>query len=230
MLKKISDIIYPYIEEHDLQERCYILEIELSEFRKKRCLLVLFIAPLILALSYYDYRFFVLFLVFYKVPYVKLCNKNRLQIEQIKYEFPLWLRQVQGLLQTNTVYNALVISRSFAPALIKAELEVLISQLNRNPLDQTIYESFMSKYEIYEIKKAMRNLFRMNFMTPSEISTLIEDDRLYQHRSLSKARINKLKKNITSLMYLNFLPMISVSFLFIYMMKFVFQAMLQGGV
>lgn len=230
MLKKLFKEGLYLIEERDITERCELLNENIQEFRKKRILLLLALFPFIAMLTYKNKKLFFITVLIYKIPYIKLCQRNKVQVEQLKYEFPLWFRQVQGLLQTNTVYNALSISRSFAPPLIKRELEVMLSQLDINPLDRSIYEEFMRQYHLYEIKKSMLSLYRMNFMNEDEIIEVIDINRISQYEALSKARTKKMCQRITALRFLSFLPMLSVSFLFIYLMRFVFQAMLQGGV
>ncbi|HEY4537201.1 MAG TPA: hypothetical protein VIG45_01965, partial [Erysipelothrix sp.] len=174
MLKKLFKEGLYLIEERDVTERCELLNEDIQSFRKKRILLLLALFPFLVLLSYKNKKLLFITVLIYKIPYIKLCQRNKVQIEQLKYEFPLWFRQVHGLLQTNTVYNALCISRSFAPPLIKQELEVMLSKLEINPLDRSIYEEFMMQYDLYEIKKSMLSLYRMNFMNEDEIIEVID--------------------------------------------------------
>lgn len=173
--------------------------------------------------------FIILFLIVYKIPYLQLKDSYKKHVQQIKYEFPLWYRQVQALLQTQTVYNALLLSAAFAPKLIKVNLDKLLIALEKDPLNYDLYADFMKTYDLYEIERSMKQLYRFNTMTKIEISNAIKEEANRDEEMISKARRNKMLGQISKYAFLNFIPMLSVSFLFIFMMSLVFKAMMEGG-
>ena len=76
--------------------------------------------------------------------------------------FPIWLMDLVLLLQTENVQNALVKSQEQAPAILEAELDLLLSKLEMNPESPEPYHDFFKDFDVPEIRSAMSLLYAMS--------------------------------------------------------------------
>ncbi len=145
--KVLSDFDVDLFMERRLQKvnRILINIIWIPLFRNRiRISLILFVASLFV----------------YKLPYYRLKREVEKMREEIKMSFPLWIRQLQILLQSNTVAISLMKSLDRAPKLIKKELEELILLLNSEPTCYKYYAEFLNQYDLVQISRAMKCLYR----------------------------------------------------------------------
>lgn len=165
----------------------------------------------------------------YKLPYIHLKSKFKKKVNQLKYEFPIWLRQLQILLQNNTVVVALEKSTNLAPQLIQSHLEDFIVQLKDNPQDLTSYMHFLKSYECIEIERAMKLLFRYN--TVGKEDSMRQLNRMIQTTAkwLREQRLHAQSSKNQMKQWWGMLPLFGVTLVFITMMIQTFQTLLERG-
>ncbi|TFG83846.1 MAG: hypothetical protein E4G74_00535, partial [Erysipelotrichales bacterium] len=98
----------------------------------------------------------------YESSFLNMRMKSRKLKSQIRYQFPIYLRQIQVLLQNNTVVTSIERSLAYAPSLFQEEVAHLAAQLQAKPQDLDPYLDFLSFYELPEIARAMKLLYRYN--------------------------------------------------------------------
>ena len=81
-------------------------------------------------------------------------------MRQLQFQFPIWLRQLQILIQTNTVHQALIASTQTAPSLIHDDLSHLIEATSNDAISIQPYLSFLNQYHLAEVERAMKLLYR----------------------------------------------------------------------
>lgn len=117
-------------------------------------------------LTEYDMRYLAVVLFsagyLYKQDYRKRKRIRKQQLNQLRFQFPIWLRQLQILLQTNTVAASLQISKETAPSLIAEDLDVLIEELAVDAIHLQPYLNFLKRFRLAEIERAMKLLYRYN--------------------------------------------------------------------
>ena len=91
-----------------------------------------------------------------KIDELQAMSLEKAKIKQIKYQFPIWLRQIQLLLQNNTVLVALELSSKNAPPLIQEDLNQLIQQIQEDAIHIQPYLSFLNQYHLLEVERAMK--------------------------------------------------------------------------
>jgi hypothetical protein len=165
----------------------------------------------------------------YKLPYIRLKGKFRSKVQQLKYEFPIWLRQLQILLQNNTVVVSLEKSTNLAPQLIQSHLEDFIIQLKSNPQDLMSYMYFLKSYECIEIERAMKLLFRYN--TVGKEDSMRQLNRMIQTTAkwLREQRLDVQSSKNQMKQWWGMLPLFGVTIVFITMMIQTFKTLMERG-
>lgn len=153
-----------------------------------------------------------------KWPELRLKTKYRKQCNQLKVEFPIWLRQLQILLQHNTVVQSLKLSYSHAPQLFKIALNDLVVELEKTPQELTLYTSFLDEYQSIEVQRAMKLLYRYNAIGSEDATRQLS--RLIQATTkwLRDQRASTQSTTISIVGWWGMLPLIGVSGLFLIMM------------
>lgn len=207
----------------------------LEKFMNQRLLQSLSVILLVVLSIYLNWSvlkvliWFVLAIVVYKLPYIYLKQKFKNKVQQLKYEFPIWLRQLQILLQNNTVVVSLEKSANFAPQIIRFHLQDFIVQLRNNPQDLSSYIYFLKNYECVEIERAMKLLFRYN--TVGKEDSMRQLNRMIQTTAkwLREQRLNAQSSRNQMKQWWGMLPLFGVTIVFITMMIQTFMTLLERG-
>lgn len=150
-------------------------------------------------------------------------------VHALKYEFPIWLRQLQILLQNNNVLHALKLSHEYAPALIKPALISLIENVSDNSMESTSFTAFLADYEIYEIQKVMRLLYRYHTMGNKDAYYQLQKMLEITGKWLRSERLKKQEGKIAILSWIGMVPLFGVTILFMIMMVQIINMMMKGG-
>ncbi len=159
----IENYLLPLLKEADAESIFHYAADSFYQKRIRRSLYV-FITLVIWPFMKYDWRF--LILVFslsfylYKHPYWNQKHQKKQQVRQLQFQFPIWLRQLQILIQTNTVHQALIASTQTAPSLIRDDLSQLIEATSNDAISIQPYLSFLNQYHLAEVERAMKLLYR----------------------------------------------------------------------
>ncbi|HAM64103.1 MAG: hypothetical protein A2Y20_02025 [Firmicutes bacterium GWF2_51_9] len=192
--------------------------------------------PLILLASFFRdpikaEAIFILLLVYrYESPYLKLKTSTRKLKSQIRYQFPIYLRQIQVLLQNNTVVTAIERSLVYAPSLFQEEVSHLAAQLRERPQDLDPYLDFLSFYELPEIARAMKLLYRYN--TVGQADSYHQLNRMIQSTSkwLRDERISRRQSSLLAYQWWGMVPLLGVTLLFLTVMMNILMTMFGKGV
>lgn len=165
----------------------------------------------------------------YFIPIMKIKEEEKKEIAKLKYDFPIWLRQLQILLQNNNVLHALEISEATAPLIMKQDLHELIEQVRMNATSSEPYYNFMKEYGVYEINRAMKLLYRYH-MTGA-------DDSYYQFQRMLEAtrkwlrqeRLDKRNNLISMMNWVGLIPLLGATVMFMVLMAMVLQELMKGG-
>lgn len=236
MIKLPEHKVRAWLREKDLSMLLAITtDTTLEQFERKRmkhCMLVLILLlgwPLYA--FHYSYGMIIIAatILVYKLPYFRLRKKQKRMLEQLRYEFPLWLRQLQVLLQNNTVLTALQRSVHEAPTILQVSIHKLIVQIEEAPLSIQPYLEFMQEFEIYEIQKAMKLLYRYHFVGAEESYRQFHRMIEATAKWLRQGRKDNRTQRIFVLEWLGMLPLFGVTFMFLVMMIVVILDMMKGG-
>lgn len=165
---------------------------------------------------------------YWTIIMVKQAEKE--EIKRLKYDFPIWLRQLQVLLQNNNVLHSLELSEENAPLIIKDKLHKLIAEIRVNATSGEPYYNFMKEYGIYEINRAMKLLYRYH-MSGNEDS-YYQFQRMLESTAkwLRQEREEKRKSTIDMMNWIGFVPLLSSTAMFMVLMVMVLSEMLKGGI
>ena len=95
----------------------------------------------------------------YELPVLNLKRKARLKIISIRYQFPIYLRQIQVLLQNNTVVKSIELSLDYVPTVLYQDIKNLHEKIKVDPLNMNHYINCMKQYDLPEIQRSMKWLY-----------------------------------------------------------------------
>ncbi len=231
-----QDFIDPYLIYFLNDEQVSIIsdnpdEVLIKRLRKSK--IVLF--PLVLW-QFLDYSFIYLFVILglflfmLKKDDIKIKNQLLKEKNLLKFQFPIWLRQLQILLQTNTVSQSLHLSYDYAPQLIKKELKHFIQEIENDALNISPYLNFLKFYRLNEIERAMKLLYRYN--TVGKDDAYVQFNRMIQTTTkwLRNERTEHHKNSLALYEWISMIPLVGVTVLFIAIMCEVIINMFSNGI
>lgn len=157
-------------------------------------------------------------IVVIKWPEITLKRIYQRRLNQLKIEFPIWLRQLQILLQHNTVLQSLRLSQSHAPILFKVALKELVIQLENTPQDLSLYTSFLNDYQSIEVQRAMKLLYRYNAIGSDDSTRQLSRLILATTKWLRDQRSSIHSTTLSLTGWWGMCPLLGVSGLFLVMM------------
>ena len=228
----IDPLLANLIQENDLHELIDENEDEfmIQRVRKAKKTLILLLP---LGISDYSVYYLMLVLILFvyalKKDYWSLRQKIKKQISQLKFQFPIWLRQLQILLQTNTVIKSLSLSLPSAPVLIQEDLKKLVEEIEKDALNLTPYLHFLKMYHLSEVERAMKLLYRYN--TVGKEDAYLQFNRMIQ-TTTKWLRSERSQRNETRLMafqWIGMAPLFGVTVLFMAIMFEILMRMFNNG-
>lgn len=223
--KSLRHMINNYLFEQDLK---LLLETnstsDFSAFQEKRyhkssrVLLLLVFFPLLKFNLFYGIFVVALSFHYYKKPYLDLKRKFKKDLSLVRYQFPIYLRQIQILLYTNNVLNALILSKEYAPEIIVSELNLLIESLSKNPNNIQAFKDFMSQFKISEVDRAMKLLYRTYIVDKDESSKQLTRMISSTTKWIRQERLERQEGSIKSYEWLGIVPLFGVTIVFLVIM------------
>ena len=185
-------------------------------------------------LTQYSFAYLVMILVcvlgIYFLPIYQAKQEKEKKLRELRYEFPIWLRQIQILLQNNNVQHSLEKSLDTVPTIMKEDLTSLIEVLKRDATNRDVYLEFMKEYEIYEISRAMKLLYRYHMVGASESYHQFHRMLEATGKWLGAERKNRNDGKISLLGWIGVIPMFGCTAMFMVMMVLIIMNMMKGGV
>lgn len=218
--QQIDPILINLIQENDLN--LYVDDIdEFMNQRLKKSKPILF---LLILWSLFNQSILYLgliiscFIFFLKKDYIKLKQQAKKKSNNLRFQFPIWLRQIQILLQTNTVSQSLKLSYEHAPDLIKNDLNKLIQEIDSDALNITPYLNFLKGYRLSEIERAMKLLYRYN--TIGKDDAYLQFNRMIQTTTkwLRSEREAHHQDSLAIYEWFSMIPLVGVTILFLAIM------------
>lgn len=219
--KSIDPFLIDLLMEHDVAELMHDNpEVTVAKRLKQAKPVFLLIA----LWPQFNYQFYwlvvviALFLLVYKQAYLKLKNAYKQRVKQLKFQFPIWLRQLQILIQTNTVVTSLRLSAETAPQLIQDDLAILIAEVEEDAIHLTPYMNFLKAYRLSEIERAMKLLYRYN--TVGKDDAYVQFNRMIQTTTkwLRSERNSRFESKLMFFQWWGMLPLLGVTVLFMAIM------------
>lgn len=225
--------IAEFLIENDLKDFIHADPLSFCIKRLRKSKLILLALCVWWKLDYAIWYFIVimtLWIILYKLDYLKLKSQAKKRMNQLKFQFPIWLRQLQILLQINTVEKSLELSYEQAPALIKDELLILIEAIKQDALHLSPYLNFLKAYHLSEIERAMKLLYRYNSVGKED--AYVQFNRMIQTTTkwLRSERQQRNESKLMAFQWIGMIPLIGVTILFMAIMFEILMKMFQNGI
>lgn len=105
---------------------------------------------------------FILAVVIFKMPYIKLQNYYKANLSRINQMLPYYLKSLEILIQHYTVPVALAKSIETAPEIFKSGLTKMISRIEEGDSSIDPYMDFAKEYPVRDSMRMMRLLYRLS--------------------------------------------------------------------
>lgn len=214
----------------------HILNIEINnDWFVRRYKTICILRYFLLTILFYDNKLIIVGLTFlacllaYFLPILILERKARIKIKSIRYHFPIYLRQIQVLLQNNTVVKSIELSLEYVPDILRDDIAKLNDKLRLEPNNMSHYVNCMKQYNLVEIQRSMKWLYRyQNF---GYIDAYSQFNRMLISTSkwLRQSRIENKNDSIQVYQWMGMLPLIGVTFVFISAMMSVVISLFERG-
>lgn len=235
--KSISNFFITYVHEGDLKRLLiYQSKFELETFQTNRYIksskLLFFIIffPILKFNLLYLLAVFTLTYFMYKQPYWKLKKEYKTNLALLRYQFPIWLRQIQILLHNNNVINSLILSQAQAPSIIKDDLEKLIAILNESPNNVVAFSEFMQHYKISEINRAMKLLYRCYIVNKNESAQQLNRMIASTTKWIRQERLERQDNNLSYFEWIGIIPLFGLTLVFMALMTILISNLFGKGV
>jgi hypothetical protein len=222
-------------KESDLEHLCLMNDENLDDFQFKRLRVSLstsLIIPFLMFLEVtWSMQLLFAFLIglVYRWPYMRLKRKFDGSIQRLRYEFPIWLRQLQILLQSNTVAVSMEISIPMAPLMIRAQLHQLICGIKKAPQNIETYTDFLSGFRLMEVTRAMKLLYRYNAVGQSDAVRQLNRMITTTGKWLRQQRLQNQSMQSSLTQWWGILPLLSVTIVFLVMMMVTITSFMERG-
>ena len=171
----------------------------------------------------------VLCTISYFLPTVILNRKAQNKIRSVRYHFPIYLRQIQVLLQNNTVVKSIELSLEYAPEVLKHDIEKLNEKIKVDPTNMNHYVDCMKQYNLIEIQRSMKWLYRYQNFGYKDAYSQFNRMLVSTSKWLRQSRIENKKDSIQVYQWMGMLPLIGVTFVFISAMMSVVISLFERG-
>lgn len=222
------------LSQHKLEHYFWILEKENPSLWQKRRYIqshrlrwVWLVSVVWVNTVQFDLLFISLIILCYTMPWIKLKSTVKRQSDLIRYQFPIYLRQLQILLQNNTVVKAIELSITQAPPYLRLELRLLHQRLLSQPGRLSSYTAFMSRLELSEIQRAMKWLYR--FENTGQQDAARQFNRMIASTSkwLRQERQYAKQKRLMISQWLGMIPLVGVTLVFLSAMMSILMTMFE---
>lgn len=228
----IDPLIASILKEEDLDD---FIPVNSEEFLYKRIRKAKIVLLLLMLWGMMEYSVFylvlvlVLFFFFLKKDYYAIKKEQKKAANLMKFQFPIWLRQLQILLQTNTVSQSLRLSYEHAPELIQKDLLILIEGIEKDAVNIAPYLNFLKNFRLSEIERTMKYLYRYN--TVGKEDAFFQFNRMIQTTTkwLRSERESHHKDVLLIYEWISMVPLLGVTILFIAIMCEVVMNMFLNG-
>ena len=166
-------------------------------------------------------------LISYLWPLFRLRSAVKKQSDLIRYQFPIYLRQLQILLQNNTVVKAIELSIPQAPTYLRKELDSLHDRLLSEPEKLVSYTAFMDRLDQPEIQRAMKWLYRFENTGQKDAGRQFNRMIASTSKWLRQERQYAKQKKLMLSQWLGMIPLIGVTLVFISAMMSVLMSMFE---
>lgn len=171
---------------------------------------------------------FVLIFV-YKSPYLRLKHQAKQHIQLVRYQFPIYLRQLQILLQNNTVVNAVEQSLAYVPDVLKEDIHIFHAALLEDSRSLNTYITQMQAYQLPEITRAFKWLYRYQSIGSQDAYRQFNRMILSTSKWLRQARIHQKQNAVGIYQWMGMLPLVGVTVVFISAMLSVALTLFERG-
>ncbi len=236
IFSSLKEQITPIILENDYIKLTNLLNIDSEISYKKRYKTLIITISLLIFYPITSFNNLLLMtilltiIIIYKQDYWKMKAKLNKEVKMIRFEFPIWLRQVQVLMQINTVAKALEISLEKAPIIIKKDLELMVKNLKENPNSIDCYTNFLSSYPLKDITRIMKMLYRYSIVGQKDAYKQLNRQIMTSNKMLRQERNDLYDSNLSVYQWWGIVPLFGVTVLFLIIMISYLLEMMKGGV
>lgn len=129
-------------------------------------------------------------------------------VKEIQKAFPQWMMELSLILQSDNVQVSISKTLNSAPPVLRPELEALVEKFEEEPHSLRPYTEFLQRYELPEIRSAMRMLYAVSTSGTVNIDEQISDLIKKQNALMDKAEKIVNSDQLAGMTSVNMVPML----------------------
>jgi hypothetical protein len=165
----------------------------------------------------------------YQIPAFLIVHEASKRVALVRYQFPIYLRQLQVLLQNNTVVKTIELSLDFIPEVLTDDITDLFYKIKEEPLELKHYLDCMKQYDLPEIHRAMKWLYRYQSIGYQDAYRQFNRMIVSTSKWLRKSRQELREQNVMVVQWLGLMPLFGVTLVFIAAMMSVALSLFERG-
>jgi hypothetical protein len=165
----------------------------------------------------------------YALPALRVQHQAAKRVALVRYQFPIYLRQLQVLLQNNTVVKTIELSLDQIPAVLEQDIHKLYLKIKDEPLNMRHYLECMQQYQLPEIQRAMKWLYRYQSIGYHDAYRQFNRMIVSTSKWLRKSRQQQREQASMVVQWLGLLPLFGVTVVFISAMMSVALSLFERG-
>jgi hypothetical protein len=173
--------------------------------------------------------FIVGLIALYQWPAYRITYQAAQRVALVRYQFPIYLRQLQVLLQNNTVVKTIELSLDFVPKVLADDITKLYNDIKEEPLELKHYLNCMKQYDLPEIHRAMKWLYRYQSIGYQDAYRQFNRMIVSTSKWLRKSRQEQRQQNVMLVQWLGMMPLFGVTLVFISAMMSVALSLFERG-
>ncbi|MEG2792761.1 MAG: hypothetical protein RR909_03165 [Bacilli bacterium] len=165
-----------FFEEDYIKKNNFLLVKSELNFMKQRFLLALmtFLSLLLVSAVIKDLSFIIFIPIgvvgVYMYPLYQLKQYKKNMAKRIENDFPIWLMQLEVLVLTNTIPNAIKKSINVCPNSLKEDIVLLSNKVMVDPTNKSYYLDFIKPYQTSDITEVLLSLYQFNFANKQDLA------------------------------------------------------------
>lgn len=127
---------------------------------------------------------------------------------EIEKEIPGWCREIALNLQTENVFQAIALTEATCPVVLEEPVHKLIVDLEANPGDVVVYNSFLYEFNIAEVGQMMNTLYALSENGAADVDTQINKIIESNNKLVEKAEKIRNEDANAGVGFLTLIPMV----------------------
>lgn len=141
-------------------------------------------------------------------------KKKKLKVQdELKQEFPLWMRDVAISLKNRVVVRAIIETENSAAYVMRPFIRMFLVNIEQDPASIVPYMEFFGPYKTHELTTAIKTLYSIRTLSAEDSQRQVNDLIERNQELLAESERIRQENSVAGIGFIGLLPMVLMSFL-----------------